>query len=150
MKSTKTSKSKSISKSTSKVATKSATRTTSARSLKPTAKTTSKSVVKPTAKVVSKPIAKTISKPVSKTASKTNSSASTKTVKSVESGIKILNDAIKNKTSVSEAARQNGFGRNYVSDIKARIDKNFKNKSINRELYTTFKTSSKSYDKTQK
>lgn len=144
MKSTKPSKRNATSKSTSKVATKSA----SAKSLKPIAKTTSKSVVKSTSK--SKPVTKTVSKSISKVLIKKNNNSSTKTVQSVESGIKILNDAIKNKTSVSEAARQNGFGRNYVSDIKARIDKNFKNKSINRELYTTFKASSKSYDKTQK
>lgn len=83
-----------------------------------------------------------------KAAKKQISKVSTdKTINSVETGIKLLKYAIKNKTSVSEAARENGFGRNYVSDIKARIDSNFKKKSITRELYDSFKTSAKSYEK---
>jgi hypothetical protein len=94
---------------------------------------------------------KQIKKSASKTKSKKQSSNvnSDKTVKSVETGIKLLKYAIKNKTSVSEAARENGFGRNYVSDIKARIDNNYKKRSINRELYDSFKSSSKSYEKAQ-
>lgn len=79
---------------------------------------------------------------------KKTTSTSDKTVKSVENGIKVIQYAIKNKTSISEAARKNGHGRNYVSDIKARIDKNFKSKSIKRELYDSFKGLSKTYDKT--
>ena len=98
---------------------------------------------------------KQIKKSASKTQSKSKKSTTTnvnsdKTVKSVKNGIEVIKYAIRNKTSVSEAAREKGFGRNYVSDIKARIDKNYKNRSITRELYDSFKTSSKTYEASQK
>lgn len=89
----------------------------------------------------------TTRKQIKKSSTKTTSE---KTIKSVQTGIKILKYAAKNKTSVSEAARKNDFGRNYVSDIKARIDKNYKNRSITKELYDSFKTSLKNYEASQK
>jgi hypothetical protein len=92
---------------------------------------------------------KQIKKSASKAQTKKNTS-NDKTVRSVENGIKVIKYAIKNKTSVSEAARENGHGRNYVSDIKARIDNNFKNRSITRELYDSFKSHSRSYEKATK
>lgn len=73
-----------------------------------------------------------------------------KTTKSVETGIEILKYAIKNQTSVSGAAQKHGLGKNYVSDIKSRIENNLKNRNITRELYTSFKNSSKSYEKASK
>lgn len=88
---------------------------------------------------------KQITKSVSKT---TKTPTSDKTVKSVENGIKVIQYAIKNKTSISEASRQNGHGRNYVSDIKTRIEKNYANRAIKRDLYNSFKSLSKTYDKT--
>jgi hypothetical protein len=95
-----------------------------------------------------KQVKKTVSKTKTSTKKQTPASASDKSVKSVENGIKVIQYAIKNKTSISEAARKNGHGRNYVSDIKARIEKNYKSRSIKRELYNSFKSLSKTYDKT--
>lgn len=96
-------------------------------------------------------------KQIKKSASKTQTKRSTttnantdKTVNSVKNGIEVIKYAIRNKTSISEAAREKGFGRNYVSDIKARIEKNYKNRSISRELYNSFKTSSKTYEASQR
>jgi len=88
---------------------------------------------------------KQIRKSVSKT-TKRNTTNTDKTVQSVENGIKIVQYAIRKKTSLSKASDDNGRGRNYVSDIKARIENNYKNRSINRELYTTFKTTLKNYE----
>lgn len=92
---------------------------------------------------------KRIKKSASKTQTKsrTMNSSSDKTVQSVENGIAVLKYAIKNNMSVSKAAVKNKKGRNYVSDIKARIENNYKNRSISRDLYNTFKSFSKNYDK---
>lgn len=121
---------------------------------------TKKQITKPVSKVktpvksakqVSLAKTSTTTKNASKTPVKsvtTKTTTSDKSVKSVENGIKVIQYAIKNKTSISEAARKNGHGRNYVSDIKARIDKNLKSRSIKRDLYDTFKSLSKTYDKT--
>jgi len=88
---------------------------------------------------------KRINKSASK--SKTSTPNSDKTINSVKTGIEVLKYAIKNKMSVSKAAVKNKKGRNYVSDIKARIENNYKNRSISRDLYNTFKSVSKSYEK---
>ena len=93
-----------------------------------------------------KQIKKSAKKATKSVAKKTNSN-SDKTVKSIENGIKLLKYAIKNKMSVSEAAKENGYGRNYVSDIKSRIEKNYKSRSISREMYNSFKTSANTYSK---
>jgi hypothetical protein len=68
-----------------------------------------------------------------------------KTETSVKNGIKILTRAIKKKISLSEASRQSGFGRNYVSDIKARIKDNYKNKNVSKEMYSEFNNLMKQY-----
>ena len=68
-----------------------------------------------------------------------------KTETSVKNGIKILTRAIKKNISLSEASRQSGFGRNYVSDIKARIKDNYKNKNVSREMYSEFNNLMKQY-----
>jgi hypothetical protein len=147
MKKAKATKRKPIQKSASK-STKQ-TKTLTKSSTKSTAKKqTVKSVAKSPAKITTKVISKTPAKVQSK--AKASSPSSEKTVKSVQTGIQILNYATKNKTSISEAARKSGFGRNYVSDVKARIDSNFKKKSITRELYDSFKNSSKNYNNSSK
>ena len=64
----------------------------------------------------------------------------TRTQVSVENGIKVLKLAIRGKLSLSEASRRNSFGRNYVSDVKARIADNYRNKNVDKETYQTFKT----------
>ncbi len=74
----------------------------------------------------------------------------TRTQSSVENGVKILKKAIKNKISLSEASRQANFGRNYVSDIKARITDNYKNKNVSKEAYNEFKTLAKEYSNLKK
>ena len=70
-----------------------------------------------------------------------------RTQESVENGVKIIKRAIKKNISLSEASRQSNFGRNYVSDIKARITDNYKNKNVSRDMYTEFKTLIKEYSK---
>lgn len=148
MKKAKATSNKQIKKSASKKQTKSLTKSTAKPAVKATAK---KQTSKPSNK--GKAVAKTTSKsPVQvKSAKKQTSNVnSDKTVKSVQTGIQILNYATKNKTSISEAARKNGLGRNYVSDVKARIDNNYKKKSISKELYDSFKNSSKNYDNSNK
>ena len=67
---------------------------------------------------------------------------------SLENGIKIVKYAIKHKLSLSEASRQNGKGKNYVSDIKTRLKKNRKNGNISKNLFDIFKSVSKQYEKT--
>jgi len=97
-----------------------------------------------------KPTKKRTSAPARKTASKPAASKKTNSVKSLENGINVLNYAIKKKISVSAAAKQNKFGRNYISDIKARLEENYKSKNITRELYSSFKTLNKEYQKVVK
>ena len=66
---------------------------------------------------------------------------------SVENGIKILEMAIKGNLSLSEASRQNSFGRNYLSDVKAKIKENYKSKRIDRETYRNFSDLLKTYNR---
>lgn len=73
--------------------------------------------------------------------------AKTRTESSVENGIKILQLAIKKGLSLSEASRQHSFGRNYLSDVKARIKENYKAKNINRQTYNAFNALVKQYSK---
>lgn len=70
----------------------------------------------------------------------------TKTQLSVENGVKVIKAAIKGNLSLSEASRQNKFGRNYVSDIKSRIKENYKSKRVNKETYQNFTTLLKTYE----
>lgn len=81
---------------------------------------------------------------------RTSRSSSTRnsTQTSVDNGIKVIATAIKKKVSLSEASRTHNFGRNYVSDIKARITENFKKKAVTKETYTTFKNLLKKYETT--
>lgn len=72
----------------------------------------------------------------------------TRTQSSVENGIKILKTAIKGKLSLSEASRRNDFGRNYLSDVKARIADNYKNKNVDKVTYQSFKSLLKTYKTT--
>jgi len=85
-----------------------------------------------------------------KTASKPVASKKTNSVKSLENGINVLKYAIKKKISVSAAAKENKFGRNYISDIKARLEENYKSKNITKELYSSFRTLNKEYQKAVK
>lgn len=73
--------------------------------------------------------------------------AKTRTETSVENGIKILNTAIKGGLSLSEASRRNKFGRNYLSDVKARIKENYEAKNISRSTYNEFKALLKTYSR---
>jgi hypothetical protein len=70
----------------------------------------------------------------------------TRTQSSVENGMKILKMAIKGNLSLSEASRRNSFGRNYFSDVKARIKENYKNRKIDRETYQSFTSLLKTYN----
>lgn len=71
----------------------------------------------------------------------------TRTQASVQNGILILQTAIKNQSSLSEASRKNGKGRNYLSDVKARLQTNLVNKNISRATYREFRTLLKTYNK---
>ena len=70
-----------------------------------------------------------------------------KSQESVNNGILVLQTAIENRLSLSEASRQHNFGRNYVSDVKARINENLEKKNINRSSYRTFNSLVKQYNK---
>jgi len=72
--------------------------------------------------------------------------AKTKSQLSVENGVKVLKTAIKGNLSLSEASRRNEFGRNYVSDIRARIKTNYKNKAVTKETYQSFTALLKTYN----
>ncbi len=71
----------------------------------------------------------------------------TRTQTSVENGIKILKTAIKDMVSLSEASRIHNFGRNYLSDIKARLGENYKRKNVNKDTYKSFVELLKTYNK---
>lgn len=70
----------------------------------------------------------------------------TRTEASVETGSRIVRKAISKKISLSEASRQSNKGRNYVSDIKARLNENYKNKNVGKEAYNEFKSLIKKYE----
>jgi len=80
------------------------------------------------------------------TTRKTTKVTKTRTEVSVENGMRILQTAIKGNLSLSEASRRNSFGRNYLSDVKARIKENYKSKKINRETYQNFSMLLKTYN----
>jgi hypothetical protein len=71
----------------------------------------------------------------------------TSSIVSLENGIKIVKYAIKHKTSLSAAANANERGKNYVSDIKARLEENYRSKNISKDLYNTFRSLNKQYEK---
>lgn len=93
---------------------------------------------------------KRTSAPARKAVTRTVAAKKTNSVKSLENGINVLKYAIKKKISVSAAAKENKFGRNYISDIKARLEENYKSKNITKELYSSFKTLNKEYQKVVK
>lgn len=68
---------------------------------------------------------------------------------SIENGIKILQTAIKRRISLSEASRTHKKGRNYLSDVKARVSDNLKKKNISREQYSNFNNLVKQYSKVE-
>jgi hypothetical protein len=72
----------------------------------------------------------------------------TRTQSSVENALQVIKVATKNRLSLSEASRQKGFGRNYVSDVKARIADNLANKNVSKDTYKAFKNALKEYTKT--
>ena len=78
---------------------------------------------------------------------KATSVVKSRTQVSVENGIKILKMAIKGNLSLSEASRQNSFGRNYLSDVKAKIKENYKSKRVDRETYRNFSDLLKTYNR---
>lgn len=69
---------------------------------------------------------------------------------SLETGIKIVRHAIKNKVSLSAASKANKRGKNYVSDIKARLEENYKSRNIAKNLYDIFRSLNKQYEKSVK
>lgn len=93
----------------------------------------------------------TILKSKKKTAApKRKSVKKTSSVISLENGIRIVKSAIKRKTSLSAASNADGKGKNYISDIKSRLEVNYKSRNISKELYSSFKALSKEYEKSSK
>lgn len=95
----------------------------------------------------------TTKKRVSRTARVANlkrTSNRTSSATSLENGIKILKYAIRKKVSLSAASNANERGKNYISDIKARLEENYKSKNISRDVYNTFKSLNKQYEKVVK
>lgn len=62
----------------------------------------------------------------------------TRTEISVIKSLKIIKKAIKHDLSLSEASRQHNMGRNYVSDVKLRLENNFNRYNVTPENYTAF------------
>ena len=90
---------------------------------------------------------------VARTARATNSNRQnrkTSSVTSLENGISILRYAIKKKVSLSAASKAGERGKNYISDIKSRLEENYKSKNISKELYSSFKSLNKQYEKVVK
>jgi hypothetical protein len=81
---------------------------------------------------------------------KTAASKRNPSVNSIENGIKILELAIKKNISASRAAKQKGHGRNYISDIRARVSENYTTGNINKLQYSTFVGLYKQYERTDK
>lgn len=91
---------------------------------------------------------RTSSKTTRRTASKVQNRNTS--VESIENGIKIIQSALRKGISISAAAKAAGRGKNYVSDIKARIEENYKSRNISRALYSSFNSLNKQYEKTQR
>ncbi len=90
-----------------------------------------------------------VKKAAGKNSSK-NATRRTTSVISLENGIKILKLAIKRKISLSAASKDSGRGKNYISDIKARLEENYRSKNISKDLYSNFKSLNKEYEKLSK
>jgi ribosomal protein S18 acetylase RimI-like enzyme len=69
------------------------------------------------------------------------------TLESVQNGIAIVRNATKLGLSLSEASRQAGFGRNYVSDVKARLKANREARNIDATTASEFRKAIKTYEK---
>lgn len=70
-----------------------------------------------------------------------------RTVESVRNGIKILEMALSEDLSLSEASRRHNFGRNYVSDLRARVKENYQKKNVDKQTYKSFVSLLKAYNK---
>jgi len=69
------------------------------------------------------------------------------TMESVQNGIAIITNATRHRLSLSEASRQAGFGRNYVSDVKSRLRANKEARNIDATTAREFKAVLKTYEK---
>ena len=69
---------------------------------------------------------------------------------SINNGIKVVGLAIRKGISVSAASIASGHGKNYIADIKERLEENYKSRNITRELYRSFSGLIKEYNKTMR
>ena len=69
------------------------------------------------------------------------------TLESVQNGISIVTNATKHGLSLSEASRQAGFGRNYVSDVKSRLKANREARNVDATTAREFRNAIKTYEK---
>lgn len=71
----------------------------------------------------------------------------TRTQTSVETGIKVVNTAIRKKVSLTYASQELfGKGKNFVSDIKARISENVTKGNVSKKVANEFKSLVKKYE----
>jgi (p)ppGpp synthase/HD superfamily hydrolase len=70
-----------------------------------------------------------------------------RTEASVTKATTVLVYATEQRLSLSQAARENNLGRNYVSDVNSRLTDNLENKNVSRDTYRNFKTAWKTYNK---
>lgn len=66
-------------------------------------------------------------------------------MRSVENGIEILEYALAQNISVTQACYEYGRGKNYVSDIARNLEENYEVRNINRPTYRSFKRAFKKY-----
>lgn len=85
-----------------------------------------------------------------RTANSNRQNRRTSSVNSIETGIKIIRYAIRKRVSLTAASNANDRGKNYISDIKARLEENYKSKNITRDTYNTFKSLNRQYEKSVK
>jgi hypothetical protein len=68
----------------------------------------------------------------------------------IDNAVKIIRTAVKDRTSLSTSSQKHGFGKNYVSDVKARVKDSYRRRAITREHFNTFNSLYKQYESVTK
>lgn len=68
----------------------------------------------------------------------------------INNALTVVRHAIRAKISVTAASKLNGYGRNYVSNVKIAAKQNLKNKNITKTEFDTFTKEYTQYEKTVK
>ena len=64
----------------------------------------------------------------------------------IKQSLDIINFAIKNNISVSEASEKSGFNRSYVKNVKRKILDKYENEIIDEETYQLFMNAYENYE----